>query len=366
MFRDTHVWVQTGWDCERDPMDVPTNDDSPELIPCHIVYTGYWTRQCWDVPLDLGNNSGNTTGTGGGSGTGGNTGGNTNPTPPATPIYPVPDMDCQGCYETFMDNPQQVCGIICDSDYGMANVSPALTALTKNYGNLTPSQTQQLDQALHLLTDNSPVFKKMYDYLVQKGVKIAWKSGAPAGAGGGYNPITKSISLRDFTSDYLLEELVHAFQDAYYGNNLMTNIVNDPMKRGRSNIEFEAQLLQDIIIRTQQFYRANADIDSDWGAMFGLKNSYAFTQASEENPTEFKKYEKYLEKITHSTYSYILTTPRTMSDLGNEKYFEILEMYRYVHRNNSYGSPTIPNFQPNALLFLFNSSTPYNYRQTSK
>lgn len=368
----TDVWVQTGWDCERDPMDIPSNDDDPELIPCdHIVYTGYWTRQCWDVPLDLGNNSGNTGGTGGGSGTGGNTGGNTNPTPPATPIYPVPDMDCQGCYETFMDNPQEVCGIICDSDYGMANVSPALTAITKNYGNLTPVQTQVLDQSLHTLIDNSPIFKVMYNYLVQKSVKITWKFGAPAGAGGGYNPVTKGISLNSFIPEYLSEELFHAFQDAYYGNNLMTNIFNHPQSVGRSNIEFEAQLFLDIMFRTQFFYNMNLGTppEKDAYAIFGSTDTYAYKQVWSIHMEEYEKYVKYLTKITHTVYSYILTTPRTMSDLGgDEKYFDMLEDYRYAQKSGTqgYGAPSIAGFKPNAMLYLFNLSGSYNYRQTSK
>ncbi len=361
----TDVWVQTGWDCERDPMDIPTNDDSPELIPCdHIVYTGYWTRQCWDVPFPP--NSGNT-GTGGGS-WGGNTGGNTNPNPPPTPIYPTPDMDCQGCYETFMDNPQEVCGIICDSDYGMANVSPALTALTKNYGSLTPTQTEELDIALHTLIDNSPIYRTLYNYLLQKGVQISWKPGANVGAGGGYNPNGQIIRLRDFTSENLSEELIHAFQDAYYGNNLMKNIAADPEKRGLSNIEFEAQLLQDIIMRTYPHYKTVTEIGKDIYSLYGGRESYAFTTVLENYPAEYEKYKRYISYVINKTYNQtpMLVTPRTMNDLGNFKYFDVLETYRFAHRNDRYGAPSIEGFQPNAMLFLFNSSAPYNYRQTSK
>ncbi|MFN3316384.1 MAG: hypothetical protein ACK40K_06205, partial [Raineya sp.] len=160
-------------------------------------------------------------------------------------MYPSPDMDCQGCLETFMSNSQEVCEIICGSDYGMADVSPELTALTKNYGNLNPMQAEQLDEALHTLIDNSPIYRVMYNYLLQKGFKISWRCGANSGAGG-YNPNDRSISLVDFTSEYLSEEIIHAFQDAYYGGTVMKDILNDPTRRGASNIEFEAQLIQDI------------------------------------------------------------------------------------------------------------------------
>jgi hypothetical protein len=83
------------------------------------------------------------------------------------PLYPTPDMDCQDCWETFMSNPQEVCEIIYGSDFGMADVSPELTALTKNYGNLNPMQAEQLDETLHTFIDNSPIYRAMYNYLLQ-------------------------------------------------------------------------------------------------------------------------------------------------------------------------------------------------------
>jgi hypothetical protein len=277
-------------------------------------------------------------------------------------------MDCQGCWETFMSNPQEVCEIICGSDYGMADVSPELTALTKNYGNLTPMQAEQLDEALHTLIDNSPIYRVMYNYLLQKGFQIAWRYGANPGAGGGYNPNDRSISLGDFTSEYLSEELIHAFQDAYYGGTVMKDIANDPTGRGRSNIEFEAQLLQDIVMRTQKHYRENVDMGKDYISMFGGRETYAFFLVSEDYPLEYEKYGDYIDYISIRNYGVneIYVTPKNMNDLGNAKYFEILEVYRFVHRNDRYGSPSISGFQPNAMLHLFNLASPFNYRQSSK
>jgi hypothetical protein len=212
------VWVHLGWDCYYDNPDDPSytpppnqpnlpnlppsnnNPNPPQIITkeferqiiCQEL--GYWYTECWTFPPYGGG--------GGSGGSGSNTPNlpNNPPHPYIPPIYPDPSMDCQGCWESFPQNASEVCEIICGSDYGMPIVSYELLSITKNFGNLTQELASELDITLHSLIDNSPILKKMYDYLVQKKVKISWKYGTgSSGTGGGYNPFTKEISLYYFT-----------------------------------------------------------------------------------------------------------------------------------------------------------------------
>lgn len=146
---------------------------------------------------------------------------------------------------------------------GYLGMSHELKTLT-NAVSLTESQIELLDRILEKLLEQCP-YNALYNYLRDNGHKLTDIRIDPTMAHpGSYNYINDIMSFRDEASmgEAFEEEFIHFFQDYYYEGGLNRYIYS-----GRSNIEFEAKLLQDIACLLR----------GEGGSMSG-SNSYIYTE----------------------------------------------------------------------------------------
>lgn len=102
-------------------------------------------------------------------------------------------------------------------------------------------------------------FKEMYNNLVKKNIKLICKIDAKTleivDGLAGYDPKTKSLLFRSeeyIKEIYLQEELIHAIQHLEF--------YNDEIFASRKNVEFEAKIVQDMLMWKHIGY--GADIGS--------------------------------------------------------------------------------------------------------
>jgi hypothetical protein len=126
---------------------------------------------------------------------------------------------------------------------GSNNSSPNINKIRKK-NILTPNDSFLLNQTLTDMLEQCG-YASMYNYLVDNGAKlndININSNIEGLAH--YDPWTNTLSFKDGTviSFSLPEEFIHFFQQNYYPEG-----IKQYNPEGRSNIEFEAKLIQDII-----------------------------------------------------------------------------------------------------------------------
>lgn len=125
--------------------------------------------------------------------------------------------------------------------------TPILDKIYHPNSTLTKEQKAKLEKALDDFCKKYPEFKKMYDYLVNNNKKLICKIDPKAletSKGlAGYSPNTQSLLFKEeyyIKASYLQEELIHAVQHlGFYG---------DDMHTSRKNAEFEAKVVQDILM----------------------------------------------------------------------------------------------------------------------
>jgi hypothetical protein len=133
---------------------------------------------------------------------------------------------------------------------GDGGASAALSALARNIS-LDTQQTQKLNQILQDWLKDC-VFKVLNKYVTDRAVqfndiRINSALSSPAG----YDVANGHLLYRSgddvYKEVYFLAEFTHLFQEAYYGNSQMRNYHNT----ARGNIEFEAQLITDLMCETR-------------------------------------------------------------------------------------------------------------------
>ena len=111
----------------------------------------------------------------------------------------------------------------------------------------------------------------VYNYLMQKNIKILFKMDASISAQAAYNQATKEILFKyinAITLTNLAEELIHAVQDyGFYGNTMLN---------AKRNVEFEAKVFRDL---AERFHNADAPISCDlsaynWAGLEGQSNNF--------------------------------------------------------------------------------------------
>ncbi len=127
------------------------------------------------------------------------------------------------------------------SETGIAAIKP----LYAETSTLDSQQKTLLNTAMTDFIERSEKFKRMYDNLLAKGVKIKFeinpgKLEAGQGRASYLNNTITFYSEEHIHLNYLQEELIHAVQDLdIYGQSYMFS--------ARKNIEFEAKVIQDIV-----------------------------------------------------------------------------------------------------------------------
>ena len=114
---------------------------------------------------------------------------------------------------------------------------------------LTNKQKKKLNQALDEFVKKYPEFKEMYDKLVQNDRKIVFeidpKPFEKSKGYAGYDALTQSILFKEescIKEVWLQEEIIHAVQHLeFYGNDMYLS---------EKNVEFEAKVVQDMLMRT--------------------------------------------------------------------------------------------------------------------
>lgn len=125
--------------------------------------------------------------------------------------------------------------------------TPLLDKIYHPNSSLNDAQKKKLEQAIKEFTEKYPEFKEMYDNLVDKNKKLICKMDTKLlealGANAGYDAKTESLLFRgdEFIREvYLQEELIHASQHLeFYGTE---------MNISRKNVEFEAKIVQDMLM----------------------------------------------------------------------------------------------------------------------
>jgi hypothetical protein len=285
---------------------------------------------------------------GGGSGSGnGNIGGiypgSTFPgglADPRNPIYSTPPAQ----------NPQ--------IDYG-DNTSPNLphqpSALLKSitkqkpdgsydFGNLSNEAIRKLDETIQAMDSKSGVAKLLIQELVTH--KISWKEGVTGAETGSYTPATKTITIRQDAENFyfekmggVMEEMIHALQHKKYG----ANFTNIP----KSNIEFEAKLIKEMIIHNILV----SDGQYDWLNKHKFSANSIFPEADKN-----QRLKDYVENITNKGTS----LPKSTTDLSTstETYWTVLVLFRekwaeWYGANHPYAVQHSQQ-KPDVLLFLSN------------
>ncbi|NDV70072.1 hypothetical protein [Dysgonomonas sp. 25] len=170
-------------------------------------------------------------------------------------------------------------------------------------------------------------YKSMYDYLVNKGSKLSNIKIDPSGSYGGYNPENGEMTFKDNGSIQTAfpEEFIHFFQDNYYPNGLSySNNV------GRSNIEFEAKLIQDILC----YIKAEGCFYYSRGSQYINEFDYWLMNITKEG-TYIPKYSDLLKRDP---------------SWGNLNYWDFLDDFR--RSKPDYNFPVDKNLLPAAMNFL--------------
>ncbi|CAG4988758.1 hypothetical protein DYBT9275_00152 [Dyadobacter sp. CECT 9275] len=193
----------------------------------------------------------------------------------------------------------------------------------KRFTNYTTAQLIRLNDVLEELVAKC-VGKTIYGNLVAANHRMDWYIDPNLASSGGYQPASKKVifqSAGEINYHTLTEELFHAYQNTHYQGGTTQYLTN-----GKSNIEFEAKLLQDM-----------ARIINSDGCCMTVPD--AFTP----------EYYKWLIEITSGGTKY----PTSYNTISN-KYFYYLDLFK--QRFPEYNYPTIPNLTPNAMFSLINLS----------
>ena len=179
-------------------------------------------------------------------------------------------QDCK-CFEYPDPDPEWTCPR-CGSQYCDGNCptggtgtgespkkTPFLDKIYHPNSSLNDVQKKKLEQAIKEFTEKYPEFKEMYNNLVNKNKKLICKMDTKLleslDAYAGYDAKTESLLFRadEFIREvYLQEELIHASQHLeFYGTE---------MDMSRKNVEFEAKIVQDMLMWKHIGY--GADIGS--------------------------------------------------------------------------------------------------------
>ncbi|MDX1905257.1 MAG: hypothetical protein SFU27_13970 [Thermonemataceae bacterium] len=173
------VWIHTGWECERDPMTSRTEGAAPppKIDPCiRFVELGYYELQCFH-PSENPQNPGDPSGGGG----------NTTPTPTPTyppyqpPVYPDPTMDCQGCLDTFRDNPElcdDICNGVTPPEMPPSQVLPSseLSEITQFFGQEIEENSIIMETLNNYISQFMVDHPIVYNYIKDAPLPLQWLS----------------------------------------------------------------------------------------------------------------------------------------------------------------------------------------------
>lgn len=175
--------------------------------------------------------------------------------------YTAPDPDpiwiCPKCGSRYCSGNCQTGG---GSNPGTEEKNtPLLNELYHPNSSLNANQRKKLEKAIAEFMQKYAEFKEMYNNLVKKNIKLICKIDAKTleivDGLAGYDPKTKSLLFRSeeyIKEIYLQEELIHAIQHLEF--------YNDEIFASRKNVEFEAKIVQDMLMWKHIGY--GADIGS--------------------------------------------------------------------------------------------------------
>lgn len=129
--------------------------------------------------------------------------------------------------------------------YCSGHPTPLVNAILNN-SYLDPIQKNSLETALSQFKSEGCMTESVYNYLVNNGIKLDFKTNSSLLAPALYGASSKSISFRsneDITSYKLKEEIFHALQDAFYPGGTAQY-----SSTGKVQIEFETKIFKDITI----------------------------------------------------------------------------------------------------------------------
>lgn len=199
-----------------------------------------------------------------------------------------------------------------------------------------PSDAKAIEELNKILKENLEYcgYEAMYNYLTKKGAKIdSIKIDPSIKEPGNYDPSTNTMAFRSTSEIYraFSEEFIHFFQQNYYDKG-----ITPYMGKGRSNIEFEAKLIQDIF---------NSIAPTQSGSMsYGIGTKYS------------KEYKDWLSAVTkNETYIPNFSDLLDQSpEWGNLNYWHFLEDFKESKPNYNY--PTDSLLSPKVINYLHLSS----------
>lgn len=214
-----------------------------------------------------------------------------------------------------------------DGEIPIITIIPDPLDLIMGNNELSPADTEKLRATLNELLDSQCVYQQMFNHLTSNNIKIDFGYN-PNTSSGGFNYRTGAIGFRNsdnITLATLKEELFHAYQHDHY-----TGGLGQYTGTGRSNIEFEAKFMADLI-------------ETVYGNGFCCT---AFGSAANNYPQVVIDYNLWLSAITDGG-SY---TPE-FSDIILD-YFYWMGIFRQL--NPAYNYPITTALNPTAAFDLIN------------
>ena len=229
-----------------------------------------------------------------------------------------------------------------------------------DFGDLTEDEIKDLDATLQNMYNKSPLMAKVIDEL--KTHKMVWRAKTittstvdayyDAGSIDGVPKHSITFNRNQYEvfkrSSTLIEELLHAFQHKFYGDNFK-NIPN-------SNAELEAKLIRDLISNNSRIWYSFSLSNELYGRVFS-----AIPGQNEEST-----YGKYIKELTYlmgPANTNEPKLPKNMNELSvvidgqTVNYWTIMSLFRdaWINRNPRYADAPNTSQNPELLFWLANN-----------